>query len=103
MGRSDEQGEGSRSVAEEFSRLLGIELEHEPVASEAWEAQSEAEASAEAKQADWVAALQKEEWVRYYIRPEEEEASSYEKDQRAAALSTQEEDAFDYRDMSKGC
>ena len=88
MGRSDEQGKGSLTVAEELSRLLGIELESEPTASEAWEAQAEAEASREARQD---AALQKE------------EAATYEEEQRLAAQSLWlQEEWRDYTDISRG-
>lgn len=76
MGWSDEQGEGSRSVAKEFSRLLGIELEHEPAASEAWETEAQAEAKAEAS------------WV------QTEEGPSYEEEQRLTQLSLN----WDYTD-----
>ena len=89
MGRSDEQGDRPLTVAEEFSLLLGIELESPTSAPEAWEAQAEAEASIEAKQdADSV---------------QKEEATTYAKEQGLTAYSLWiDEEEYSYIDVSKG-
>ena len=73
MGRTDEQRERSHPLAEEPSDILGEGLESQPVAPEAWQAKGEAEAEGNSQnQIDWV---------------QEEEARSYEAEQKLTALS----------------
>lgn len=72
MGRTNEQGKGSRSVAEELSDLLGIELDSQPTTSEAWDTEAEAEAQLKAEEESYVQA---------------EEAATYAEEQRLTAFS----------------
>lgn len=71
MGRTDEQGEGSRTVVDELSEILGHGFLDESTASQTWEAQDQAEEKSLANEEE-----------RYVY---EEEAATYEEEQRLTA------------------
>ena len=73
MGRSDESWERCRALVAELSELLAGGLESQPPPPEAWEGSTQ-EAEEEA-------------WVNYLRKEEEEDARSYEEEQRLTAIS----------------